>query len=109
MSLHKGSARRTSIGMTAAAAAIALLVAGCSGTDTPGGPTNSPGGSDSPYGFETAEQDAASPITIWVDADRAKIAEAFKADHPEYTVNIETYDGNAGGTDSFRTKISLFD
>ena len=94
--------------MTAAAAAIALLVAGCSDND-PGGPTNSPGGSDSPYGFETADQDAASPITIWVDADRAKIAEAFKADHPEYTVNIETYDGNAGGTDSFRTKISLFD
>jgi len=93
--------------MAAAAAGIALLVAGCSDND-PGGPTSAPD-PDSPYGFETAEQDPASPITIWVDADRSAIAEAFKEDHPDLTVNIETYDGNAGGTDSFRTKISLFD
>ena len=108
MSLHQRRAPRTLMGVSAAAAAIALAVAGCSNnspTNSSGAPTNP----DSPYGFETAAQDAKSPITIWVDADRAKIAEAFKADHPEYTVNIETYDGNAGGTDSFHTKISLFD
>ena len=50
-----------------------------------------------------------SPITIWVDADRSAIVEAFKKDHPEIKVNVETYDGNAGGSDSFHTKISLYD
>ena len=50
-----------------------------------------------------------APITIWVDADRAKIAEAFKADNPDLKVNIETYDGNSGGTNSFQTKIALAD
>ena len=64
---------------------------------------------DSGYGFPAPEQIKDSPITIWVDADRTAIVEAFKADHPEIKVNIETYDGNAGGSDSFQTKISLFD
>ncbi len=113
MPLHRGSAVRTVMGMTAAAASIALLATACTKASTEetstDGTTTAAETSDSPYGFPTADQDPTSPITIWVDADRAKIAEAFKEDHPEYTVNIETYDGNAGGTDSFRTKISLFD
>ena len=107
MPLRQGSASRTVLGMTAVAASIALLATGCSSTPDDEPSADIP--SDSPYGFETAEQDAASPITIWVDADRSAVAEAFKEDNPQYTVNIETYDGNAGGTDSFRTKISLFD
>jgi multiple sugar transport system substrate-binding protein len=89
------------IGLTAAAAAIALIAAGCSAPDT--------GSGDSRYGFPTVEQDADAPITVWVDADRAKIAEAFAADHPDITVNIETYDGNSGGTNSFQTKVALAD
>jgi multiple sugar transport system substrate-binding protein len=32
-----------------------------------------------------------------------------RKDHPEIQVNLETYDGNSGGSDSFHTKISLFD
>jgi multiple sugar transport system substrate-binding protein len=83
------------------AASFALIAAGCAGG---GGPTT-----DSPYGFNAPEQIKNSPITIWTDADRAAIAEAFKADHPELEVNVETYDGNSGGSDSFHTKVSLFD
>ncbi|MEO8902559.1 MAG: ABC transporter substrate-binding protein [Polyangiaceae bacterium] len=78
------------------------LLAACSGGG--GG-----GSTDSKYGFPTVKQDPKAPITILVDADRTPIAQAFKADHPEYTVNIETYDGNSGGTNSFQTKISLAD
>jgi multiple sugar transport system substrate-binding protein len=89
------------IGLTAAAATIALIAAGCAG------PGN--GSGDSRYGFPTVEQDADAPITILVDADRSAIAEAFKADNPDLEVNIETYDGNSGGTNSFQTKISLAD
>ena len=89
------------LGLAAAAVSIALVAAGCTGPTT--------GTGDSRYGFPTVEQDADAPITIWVDADRAKIAEAFAADNPDITVNIETYDGNSGGTNSFQTKIALAD
>ena len=90
------------IGLTAAALSIAMLAVGCSGGG--GG-----GGTDSSYGFPAPEQIEGSPITIWVDADRTAIVEAFKEDFPDIEVNVETYDGNAGGSDSFHTKVSLFD
>ena len=89
------------LGLLAAAAAVALLAAGCS---TGGG-----GNANSPYGFKTVKQVKGAPITILVDADRTPIAKAFQADHPEYKVNIQTYDGNAGGTNSFQTKVALAD
>jgi multiple sugar transport system substrate-binding protein len=90
------------ISVAAMATAIAFIAAGCASGGTP---TTT----DSKYGFPTVEQVKDSPITILVDADRSAIAEAFKADHPELTVNIETYDGNSGGTNSFQTKVSLAD
>ncbi|WP_345800873.1 extracellular solute-binding protein [Microbacterium sp. AZCO] len=61
------------------------------------------------YGFAAAEQVADSPITVWVDAAREPIAKAFKEENPDVDINIETYDGNAGGSGSFQTKIALFD
>jgi len=91
------------IGLSAAAAAIALVAAGCS-PSTGGGGTGANG-----YGFNAPKQDKKSSITILVDADRSAIAKAFQTDHPEYKVNIQTYDGNSGGTNSFQTKISLAD
>ncbi|MEO7720398.1 MAG: ABC transporter substrate-binding protein [Pseudolysinimonas sp.] len=90
------------LGLVAAAATLALLATGCA---TGGGGGNS----NSPYGFKAAKQDPKSGITILVDADRSAIAKAFQTDHPEYKVNIQTYDGNSGGTNSFQTKISLAD
>ena len=92
---------RRVMGLAAAAASIAIIAAGCSADGNTG--------SDGQYGFPAPEQVKDSPITIWVDADRTAIVEAFQEDHPEIEVNVETYDGNAGGSDSFHTKISLFD
>jgi multiple sugar transport system substrate-binding protein len=89
------------IALAALATGISMLAVGCSDPGT--------ANTDNPYGFNAPEQIEDSPITIWVDADRAKIAEEFKADHPEIEVNIETYDGNSGGTNSFQTKIGLAD
>jgi multiple sugar transport system substrate-binding protein len=63
----------------------------------------------SEYGFDAVAQDAKAPITVWVDASREPVAKAFQAANPDLTVNIETYDGSAGGSDSFKTKIALFD
>ena len=61
------------------------------------------------YGFPHREQVKDRPDHVWVDADRTAIVEAFAEDNPDIKVNVETYDGNAGGSDSFHTKISLFD
>jgi len=61
------------------------------------------------YGFAAAEQVADSPITVWVDAAREPIAKAFQEENPDVDITIETYDGNAGGSGSFQTKVALFD
>jgi multiple sugar transport system substrate-binding protein len=87
---------------TAALAALGLLTA-CSG----GGAT--PSGSTGDFGFSAAAQEADSSITVWVDAAREPVAKAFIAANPDTPVKIETYDGNAGGSDSFKTKMALFD
>ena len=128
MSLHQRSAPRRLMGVSAAAACIARVAAGCStnpstsnpstssppasaGSGTPtSGPTGSAGSSTgSQYGFPTVAQDPTAKITVWVDADRSAIAEAFQKDHPECPLTIETYDASAGGSDTFHTKISLLD
>ena len=79
------------LALTAGLATVALLSA-CTGS-----------------GDAVVEQDSSSPITVWVDAAREPIANAFKEENPDVDINIETYDGNAGGSDSFKTKIALFD
>lgn len=87
------------LAFTAGLAAVALLSA-CSGGDATT--------SDSGFGFASVKQDN-SAITVWVDAAREPIANAFKEENPDVKINIETYDGNAGGSDSFKTKMALFD
>ena len=88
------------LALTAGLAIVGLL-SGCAGEP---GPT-----SDNGFGFAAAEQDPDSSITVWVDAAREPIANAFKEANPDTPITIETYDGNAGGSDSFKTKIALFD
>ncbi|MCS5734703.1 ABC transporter substrate-binding protein [Herbiconiux daphne] len=85
---------------TATAVVGIAALAGCSG-----------GGSEvnSDYGFASAEQTADSTITVWVDAAREPVAKAFEEANPDVPISIETYDGNAGGSGSFQTKVALFD
>ncbi|WP_425839075.1 ABC transporter substrate-binding protein [Microbacterium sp. PA5] len=90
------------IALATGIAAVVALTA-CSPGATPEGT------SDSEYGFDAVEQDADAPITVWVDSSREPIAKAFQDANPDITVNVETYDGNSGGSDSFKTKIALFD
>ncbi|KQM82508.1 ABC transporter substrate-binding protein [Agromyces sp. Leaf222] len=103
MSQHSSSRRRAARFLTVAAAATAGLLAlsGCS--------ADASGGGDSSLGFTQAEQVADSPITVWVDASREPAVTAFQAKYPDIEVNLETYDGNAGGSGSFQSKISLMD
>ncbi|GAA1115057.1 extracellular solute-binding protein [Kribbella jejuensis] len=84
-------------GLCAATALLAL--AGC------GGGTSTANGS---YGFPQVKQES-SAITVWVDADRQAAAKAFQKANPDTKINVVAYDGSANGSNSFRTKMQLFD
>lgn len=95
------SRRRATSAVAALGAATALLaLAGC----TSGGSTT-----NGSYGFPEVTQDASSTITVWVDADRQAAAKAFQKANPNVKIKVVTYDGSANGSNSFRTKMQLFD
>ena len=93
--------RRSALTAAAFGAAAALLIlTGCSN----GGSTT-----NGSYGFPEAKQDPASTITVWVDADRQAAAKAFEKANPDTKIKVVTYDGSANGSNSFKTKMQLFD
>ncbi|WP_410791168.1 ABC transporter substrate-binding protein [Kribbella sp. C-35] len=93
--------RRSALTVAGLIAGTALLaLAGC------GGNTSSANGS---YGFPEAKQDSSSTITVWVDADRQAAAKAFQKANPDTKIEVVSYDGSANGSNSFRTKMQLFD
>lgn len=95
------SRRKSALIVTALGAATALLaLTGCS----TGGST-----ANGSYGFPEAKQDTSSTITVWVDADRQAAAKAFEKANPDTKIKVVTYDGSANGSNSFRTKMQLFD
>jgi multiple sugar transport system substrate-binding protein len=96
-----GRSRRWASAVTGAGALAALLVlTGCSSNG---------GSSNGSYGFPEAKQGAASTITVWVDADRSPAVKAFEKANPTVKVKAVTYDGSANGSNSFKTKMQLFD
>ncbi|WP_433088809.1 ABC transporter substrate-binding protein [Dactylosporangium sp. CA-052675] len=92
--------RRRSAVISTAALTVALTLAGCG---------KSGGTSEGSYGFAQVAQDDKAPITVWVDADRAGAVDAFKKANPDVKLEVVTYDGSANGSNSFRTKMQLFD
>lgn len=103
MSQHSSPRRRFTRLMTVAAAAAAglLVLSGCS-------PDGSAAG-EGKFGFTEAEQVPDSEITVWVDASREPAVTAFQEAYPDIPVKLETYDGGAGGSGSFQSKITLMD
>jgi multiple sugar transport system substrate-binding protein len=91
------------VGATVLAGLLVGAVAGCSSN------SSSAGGGGNSYGFPQASQSATSPITVWVDSDRVAAADAFKKANPGVAIKVVTYDGSANGSNSFKTKIGLFD
>jgi ABC-type glycerol-3-phosphate transport system substrate-binding protein len=81
---------------------IALTMAAC-------GSGSSSGSSSGAYGFPQATQDDKASITVWVDADRSSAVDAFKKANPDVPLKVVSYDGSANGSNSFRTKMQLFD
>ena len=98
---HAGSPRLRAGALGGASAVVlALALAGCSSSATTSG---------SPSAAPALTADTGKPITVWVDSDRAAAADAYKAAFPSDPVTVETYDGGANGSGTFRTKIQLFD
>ena len=87
--------------------AAAASLAACSGGQSVGGGSSS-ANSSSPYGFTTATQNPKSEITVWVDSTRLPAAQAYEKAHPGQKIKIVTYDGDANGSNSFRTKMELY-
>lgn len=87
------------------AVALAVTVAACgNGSSSAGG---SPAGGGK-YGFTEAAQNS-GPLTVWVDSTRVPAAQAYKKAHPGVKLNIVTYDGDANGSNTLQTKVSLYD
>ena len=76
---------------------FAAVVLAATASATPVATAESASPAAAGYGFPTVAQDPTAPITVWVDADRSAIAEAFQQDHPECPLNVETYDGERRG------------
>src|SRR5690349_12082451 len=110
-----GAARRQLRSYVFGAVSLATVVslAACSGGTSIGGNGGASSGngasnSASPYGFTTAKQDAGATITVRVDSNRVPAVQAFEKANPCVKVKTVTYDGDANGSDTFRTKSELF-
>ncbi|MFF1610272.1 ABC transporter substrate-binding protein [Amycolatopsis sp. NPDC058278] len=85
-----------------AVSAAALLLTACGSAD-PQPATSSSGG------FAPATQEEGSELTVWVDATRVPVVEAYQRTHPQAKLKIVTYSGNANGATDLQTKVQLFD
>jgi ABC-type glycerol-3-phosphate transport system substrate-binding protein len=48
------------------------------------------------------------PITVWVDAVRLPVAQAYVKAHPQQKVNVVTFDGDGNGATTMQTKVQLW-
>ncbi len=96
--VRHGFMRRWAAVATLSAVTLTAAACGDSGSTSSGA-----------YGFPQAAQDEKAKITVWVDADRTGAVDAFKKANPGVQLEAVTYDGSANGSNSFRTKMQLFD
>ena len=101
--LRTSSARAAS---AVGAVALAVTVAACGNGSSSGSGSASGGGAKD--GFTQAAQ-TSGPLTVWVDSTRVPAAQAYKKAHPNVKLNIVTYDGDANGSNTLQTKVSLYD
>ena len=92
--------RRSRLRALPALVVVGLALASCSSKS---------GGGSSSFGFKAVKQDTSSGITVWVDSTRAPAADAYKKANPNDKINVVTYDGSANGSNSFKTKMNLYD
>lgn len=98
--LQRGRRSRVLV-LAAAISTLGLALAGCSS----GAATTASG----QFGFPEAKQSTTGALTVWVDNTRVAAADAFKKAHPDVKLDVVTYDGSANGSNTFQTKMQLFD
>jgi ABC-type glycerol-3-phosphate transport system substrate-binding protein len=91
MRLSWGSAPPRSLLRAPLAVLGVVLIAACSTGQPSSGPSQDP-----------------SKLTVWVDAVRLPVAEAYQKAHPNLKMDIVTYDGNGNGATGMQTKIQLW-
>jgi ABC-type glycerol-3-phosphate transport system substrate-binding protein len=92
-----GAGRRAGL-MAAAGTLLLAAVTACGG----GGGTSQDGGA-----FRPVKQ-TDGKLTVWVDSTRLAAAKLYQRTHPDVSMDIVTYDGDANGSNYLRTKVSLF-
>ncbi|MEK6311720.1 MAG: extracellular solute-binding protein [Curtobacterium sp.] len=100
MKLNSSPRLRRAAVLGAAALTLTATLAGCSAQGS---------ASTGSYGFPEAKQDKTSTITVWVDSSRQPAVDAFEKANPSIKVKEVTYDGSANGSNSFKTKMGLYD
>ena len=88
--------------LVAFAPAVRARISGCDGVVaiaacSSGGGTPDPSSSQDP-----------SKLTVWVDAARLPVAEAYEEGPSDQKMNIVTYDGDGNGATTLQTKIQLW-
>lgn len=87
---------------------MALVSAGCGSDSKDGSSTAISGASSATSGSTAGAGEASGSITVWVDAVRLPVAEAYAKARPNVKVDIETYDGDGNGATTLQTKIQLW-
>src|SRR5690242_1868081 len=87
--------------LATAVSALALLVSAACGS-------GSSGKAKTEDGFTQAKQQTGGTLTVWVDSDRLAAAKLYQKAHPEVKMDIVSYDGDANGSNTLQTKVSLF-
>lgn len=101
--LRTSSAR---VASAVGAVALAVTVAACGHGGSSGSGSASGGGAKD--GFPQAAQ-SSGPLTVWVDSSRVPAVQAYEKANPSVKLNVVTYDGDANGSNTLQTKVSLFD
>jgi ABC-type glycerol-3-phosphate transport system substrate-binding protein len=100
--LRASSAR---VAFAVGAVALAVTVAACgNGSSSSSGSVSGAGAKD---GFTQAAQ-TSGPLVVWVDSTRVPAAQAYQKAHPNVKLDIVTYDGDANGSNTLQTKVSLY-
>ena len=88
-------------------AGAAVVVAACSG-GSGGGSSSSPAAVSRSVEADAVGGHVKGSLTVWVDAVRLPVAQAYAKSHPKVNVHIVTFDGDANGATTMQTKIQLW-
>jgi len=90
-----------------AVGAVALTVAVAACSNGSGSSGSAEAAAAAKYGFTEAAQ-TSGPLVVWVDSTRVPAAQAYQKAHPNVKLDIVTYDGDANGSNTLQTKVSLY-